>query len=289
MKWIVLVCCAIVIMPNSVFAAVFVTSQVSQTDLRPGETTEYLVKLLATTSVNALEGTITFDANHLKVERIDDGGSVVALWVRKPTERDAGEISFSGIMPGGIRGEELVLFRVQFRAFATGTTDILWSNMRVLAHDGRGTDLAVVTTPVRLAILEDGASSPVAIESDNFPPEVFTPVVGTDAAVAGGLTYIVFATADKGTGVAAYYVREYRSPWLRMFVRFRQATSPYVLEDQSGQSFVEVKAVDYAGNERVILARAGSDRLPYMLWAGTVVLLVFFFAIRRKRREEKVS
>jgi hypothetical protein len=284
MKWAFLVCCTIAVIPNSVFAAVFVTSQVSQTDLRPGETTEYLVKLLATTSVNALEGAITFDTKHLSVDRIDDGSSVVALWVRKPTERDVGEISFSGIIPGGIRGEEFVLFRVQFRALATGTTDILWSNLRVLAHDGRGTDVSVVTTPVSVMILNEVASSSVELVSDTLPPEVFTPVVGTDAAVADGQTYIAFATTDKGAGVAAYYVREYRSPWLRTFARFRLATSPYILEDQTGQSFVEVKAVDYAGNERIVLALAGHSRPPYIAWCGVLALFALLLAVRFKKR-----
>ena len=90
---------------------------------------------------------------------------------------------------------------------------------------------------------------------DATPPEEFKPEIGQDPAVFEGKYFIAFFTTDVGTGVDYYEVLEadergyQRGTTLK--AEWKRAESPYLLEDQSLQSIIKVRAVDKAGNERV--------------------------------------
>ena len=59
-----------------------------------------------------------------------------------------------------------------------------------------------------------------------------------------------FTTQDKGSGIERYEIQERRKPTIdnRSWI---VAESPYVLNDQVLHSFIDIRAVDKAGNVRV--------------------------------------
>lgn len=99
---------------------------------------------------------------------------------------------------------------------------------------------------------------------DDIPPEEFEPKIGQNPAVFEGKYFLSFATQDKTSGVDHYEViEEPRKNVLENFIinllkkesevpeKWKVAKSPYLLEDQSLQSKILVKAVEKAGNERI--------------------------------------
>jgi hypothetical protein len=96
-------------------------------------------------------------------------------------------------------------------------------------------------------VSEGRENLPVKIP-DTFPPESFTPLLGTTPEYGPAVRVLFFETQDKGSGMARYEVRE-SFGWGGSF---EEATSPYVLKQQTGSPRIAVKAIDKVGNERVV-------------------------------------
>ncbi len=93
-------------------------------------------------SVNAAEGTLTFNPKELSVVSVNRSGSIFNLWVTEPTySNSAGTISFSGGLPSGYTGSAGTIMNVTFRAAGAGTARVSFKNGSVLANDGRGTNI----------------------------------------------------------------------------------------------------------------------------------------------------
>jgi hypothetical protein len=107
----------------------------------------FTVSVMARSSVpaNAFTGEIVFDTNRLTVESIDYNTSIANLWVKEPWyNRADNSIYFAGgtTAPGGFSGRGELL-RVTLRATQPGDTTLSLRNVRVMAHDGLGTDLPI--------------------------------------------------------------------------------------------------------------------------------------------------
>jgi hypothetical protein len=219
-----------------------------------GDIVAVTIRLTSFERTNAVTGNVWFDANRFSVVSINHGQSVVTLWVSRPLERELGVVSFSGITPGGFQGADGDLFTIYLQAKQTGTTTISLHDMRVLAHDGLGSDLPVTLNPVTIRIREGVADTATfGDDQDTVPPEYFSPQIIESPDINDGKISLIFTAQDKGVGVDTYYIKEYRYLWQRPFVRWRYAESPYVLSDQTQQSYITVKAVDKNGNERVVV------------------------------------
>jgi hypothetical protein len=93
-------------------------------------------------SINAAEGTLTFNPQELTVVAVDRAGSIFNLWVTEPTfSNTAGTISFSGGMPTGYTGASGSIFNVTFRTKTANTARVSLTGGSVLANDGRGTNV----------------------------------------------------------------------------------------------------------------------------------------------------
>ena len=80
--------------------------------------------------------------------------------------------------------------------------------------------------------------------------------------------FLVFSGIDKQTGIDYYEVKEGQGNWKR-------AEFPYVLEDQTLQGIIEVRAVDKAGNERIAEYTPSQYGLPskhFPFWAAGMAL-----------------
>jgi hypothetical protein len=93
-------------------------------------------------SVNAAEGTLSFNPKELSVVSVNRNSSIFNLWVTEPTfSNSAGTISFSGGLPSGYVGSAGTIMNVTFRAVGSGTARVNFKNGSVLANDGKGTNI----------------------------------------------------------------------------------------------------------------------------------------------------
>lgn len=93
-------------------------------------------------SINAAEGTLSFNPRELSVVSVNRSGSIFNLWVTEPTfSNSAGTINFSGGLPSGYSGSVGSIMNITFRAAGAGTARVSFTNGSVLANDGRGTNV----------------------------------------------------------------------------------------------------------------------------------------------------
>lgn len=94
-------------------------------------------------SINASDGSISFDSNLLEVVSISESNSVFTMWIVKPNFSNAkGTISFSGGMPSpGYNGKGGHLFNINFKSKKAGTAQLRFTSGSVLANDDKGTNI----------------------------------------------------------------------------------------------------------------------------------------------------
>ncbi|HRH32321.1 MAG TPA: cohesin domain-containing protein [bacterium] len=215
-------------------------------------------------SIAAVESAITLP-DGLKVVDIRDGNSLVNFWVARP-EAGLGPISFSGVIPGGFVGERGELFTLVITAEQVGEMRIESFNDNILLNDGLGTRVAAVPGPIGFAVVAADEVLQFDAPTDVVSPELFAPVLFKQDAT--GEWYLAFAAQDKSSGIDHYEVREGWSRWVT-------AESPYRLQHQGLSGKVFVKAVDEAGNMRVVDV-AGSGSLLGPLGLGICGILALF-------------
>jgi len=242
--------------------------------------------------VNAGNISLTFPPEVLEAKDFNSGESIFSLWVNKPGRDDMdkinadGRIVFSGGLPGGYcgkisgdPGDSNILGSVIFSpkkpiSFSKGGIDFD-IDTEVYLNDGQGTKASLETQGANVEIDKKAVGQrddwKQKIVEDIFPPEPFLIQISRDSKVADGRYFIVFSTTDKQTGVDHYEVLEAKPSQVagysdkglfgflkKMFgvksptVDFKIVDSPYVLQDQALKSVIKVKAVDLAGNERLV-------------------------------------
>jgi hypothetical protein len=93
-------------------------------------------------SINAADGTLSFNPSQLSVVSVNRTSSIFNLWVSEPTfSNSAGTVNFSGGLPSGYSGSRGTIMTVTFRALGSGPSRVNFSNGSVLANDGRGTNI----------------------------------------------------------------------------------------------------------------------------------------------------
>lgn len=110
-----------------------------------GDTFVVALIVEANVPVNVFKGLVTFDAEKLEVDSIDYNTSIADLWAEEPWYSNGdGTLNFTGgtTREGGFIGEGS-LITITFRTKATGDAHIALSEMRILQHDGLGSDVTV--------------------------------------------------------------------------------------------------------------------------------------------------
>lgn len=229
--------------------------------------------------VNAVDAVLTYTENIEPVD-ISIGDSIFNIWVEQPKiNREDRTVTFAGGIPNGYCGRVAgdprltnVLTRIIFRspgfsigggssgelqaevAFAPETTAYL--------NDGQGTKADLVTYWATLKLNPKPGTEFVndwqeEVSADNIPPEEFSISLQKDEKAFSQKYYIVFNTTDKQTGIDQYQIMEEpltqfgSFQWGRADAPWTTARSPYVLDDQSLNSIIRVKAIDKAGNEYI--------------------------------------
>ncbi|MCX7589878.1 MAG: cohesin domain-containing protein [Patescibacteria group bacterium] len=268
-------------------------------------------------SINAFSGEIVYPADLIELKNILDGNSIINYWVDKPVNlpiyfdnvlTNKNKIYFSGITPGGFNGRSGLLLSLIFKAKNSGSGFISFQNSKFLLNDGQGTEILVKTNDFKFNILSSGTkiidSNQVVLPIDNMPPEDFKPEVLQNPEMFDGKYFLVFQTQDKGRGIDHYEVLEWKNKfsifdifkkiiWPQKYnlnsKSWTKTDSPYVLLDQKLQSNIYVKAVDKAGNEKIVFLSAQNQIKwyeNYENWIIIIIVLIIIILIRLKFKKK---
>jgi len=245
--------------------------------------------------INAIEGKIIFPRDLLELKKINDGNSIINFWIEKPKSAPEGQIVFSGIVPGGYNDNQGLILSITFLAKKEGSGLIEIQNAKTLLNDGKGAEAKLKIFNFQFSIFKESPAiqSLVPKIKDLEPPEDFKPEIASDPTIFDGKYFLVFATQDKGSGIAGYAVHESirkKDVTQRNAQKWQEAESPYVLKDQKLRSWIYVKAVDKAGNERIVSLPPKYPLKWYEKWENwgiivvTIVIIWLILLIFRKRR-----
>jgi len=249
-------------------------------------------------SVNVIDGTLLYDNNKLEIKEISAGGSLLSLWSKPPVfSNDKGTLNFVGGVPGGFQDEEGEVLKIIFLAKSEGEAQIdFLDGFSVFLNDGRGTKINPWLRPLSLNISKRPAEImprddwQVLLESDKNPPESFEIIVGKDPSIFNNQYFISFFTTDKESGINYYEIQEGTEPYVI-------GDSPYLLKDQKLKSTIKVKAIDKAGNERIVEIPAILPPLPFyktlVFWIiiviVSVVIIIFSWIIINRIKKKKIE
>jgi len=243
--------------------------------------------------INAANVALIYPADSLKAVDFGKGDSIFTLWVNEPKlDTQKGTVSFAGGIPGGYCGRVAgdpgltniigkVVFTVE-NASAKQAVIRLSSGSSVYLNDGNGTRIAPSTNAATVTLVPDRQSltNPwvTQVQEDTTPPEAFNVQVESTRNVFSGKYYAVFSTVDKQSGID-HYEMVINGTWQRV-------TSPHLLDDQTLDGGVEVRAIDKAGNIRLGTFVPGSvppREIPmgdYMALAAILIILLIALLAR---------
>lgn len=248
----------------------------------------FLVKVGINTEgeyINALGVSLDFSKDILEIQDFSKGDSVLSLWVEEPSfSSEKGTISFSGGIPAGFQGWNGVLGAIIFKAKNEGAANLAFNeNSHVLLNDGLGTKAKLNAKSISFDVLAENIAGnrdqwQEALKKDNVSPEPFDVKIGKDPLIFEDRHFAIFYTTDKQTGVDYYEVKEGKGSW-------KKTDSPFLLEDQTLKSAIQVKAVDKAGNERIAEYKvAGEQNFYWILLVLLALSIIILAAIRVKKQ-----
>ena len=192
-------------------------------------------------TINAVDGSITLDGFGKDIISISTGESPLSLWPNKPSLIDS-KISFTGGVPQGLSGKDILLFVINLQPTVKEELTILPKDVYVYLNNGKGD--TIKTSDRTIFMVKGDTYLESTTPNDVTPPKNFTVELGRDATAYEGKYFLSFFTTDEGSGITHYEVTEGDSnPVL--------ADSPYILRDQTLQTKVEVKAYDNFGNTAI--------------------------------------
>lgn len=286
--------------------------------------------------VNAVDGVLTYSSNIEPID-ISIGDSIFNIWIEQPKiNKEERTITFAGGIPNGYCGRitgdprlSNVLTKVIFQSpgfsISTGDAD---ENKAVInftdestayLNDGRGTKASLMTYGASIELSKRPGSTlkndwKEEVSADNIPPEEFSIDLIKGDGNYSGKYYITFRTTDKQTGIDHYEVMEEPLAHLGSF-EWGRADAPWlipkqphihVLNDQSLNISIRVKAVDKAGNEYIATLipdeslrttpEGENTMIAVFAIASLLLIVLIFFVIRliikvkkRKIPEEKTD
>lgn len=278
--------------------------------------------------INAVDGVIKYSENIEPVD-ISIGDSIFSIWVEQPViDKVNRTITFAGGTPNGYCGRipgdprlTNTIVKLIFRSpgFSIGggsgssTATVEFSpETTAYLNDGFGTTapLALYGASIDLSktagtVLQDPWRE--AVVTDILPPEPFSITLERIPSETGKY-HIIFNTTDKQTGIDQYQVMEEpftkiaAFEWGRADAPWIVSRSPHVLDDQSLNSTIRVKAIDKAGNEYIATLLPDKEMrtisTAHIIIGGAIgmivllILLIGFtalLALRRRNKKKKLQ
>ena len=284
----------------------------ASTTLKRGDTMKVSVRLDAGQDecVNVVDAVITYTENIQPVD-ISRGSSILSMWVQEPViNKEKHTITFAGGIPNGycgrIPGDPRLTNNVVDLLFASPGMQIGTSasgnevainfapETRVLLNDGFGTTASTTFFGAQIHLTKEAGNEILnpwreAVENDNIIPEKFSIGIERTTNAYSNDYFIVFNTTDKQSGIDHYEVIEEPLSsknlfgWGAVTAPWVTAKSPFVLDDQSLNSTIRVKAIDKAGNEYIatLVPEEGKRSLSFAnkIIIGTAVALVLLLVL----------
>ena len=229
-------------------------------------------------SINALSVSIDVPEEFVLTDT-RDGDSVISLWVDKPKwNKETRKFTFSGLIPGGFVGAYAHLITMELSSTGKLGDGILSFDLGetiVLRNSASAEEVMFDLESIILSVVKGKENVQVKI-IDTDPPEKFVPFITDYEQTFDGNYVVVFGTQDKGSGMCCYKIAEMRGREVHDYtiLTWREAESPYTLEDQSLRSFVYVKAIDKEGNETIAIVLPQSTVLGYVMPYFTSILII---------------
>ena len=293
-KYIFILVFSAIFLPYSVFASnVYIDT--SHPDFFVGDTIMFSVRVDSENkNINVVEGSVLLDylAESVSLIDINTAGSKFSLWPGKPLPSASNtSISFAGGAPGGLNSKDAIIFNIVLKLQKVGQITLTPNNFSIYLNDGKGTQINPRLRPLSLNISERPVEIPVKnewqdlVKKDKTPPEFVEAIINRDPYIFNNQYFVSFFATDKDSGIAYYEIKE----GSRDFVR---TESPYLLQDQSLKSIIQIKAVDKAGNESITKAEIAilpaSFYKNILFWIITLLIVVLIFYVLRlilKRRK----
>ncbi len=117
----------------------------TDTDVATGEFFTIDVIVGAHVPVNAINIEIAFPDDQIEIDGIDTGESVITIWTEEPKVEGNKVILSGGTFRKGFLGEHLVA-QINARAKKNGTAKFSIDQSKILAGDGKGTQVSVKKT-----------------------------------------------------------------------------------------------------------------------------------------------
>ncbi len=175
----------ILITPKETISPANIKIESQRTLYSVGDTFIVAITAEAFTPVNVFKGSVTFDSNILQVTSIDYNTSLIDLWAEEPWYSNGdGTLGFIGgtTMKGGFTGKDTLL-TITFIAKSVGAAPLSVQEVRILKHDGLGTDV-MVNKPIDSIFYISNEIPSIAIPSRNRSEgpilQVLPPGVSTD-------------------------------------------------------------------------------------------------------------
>jgi hypothetical protein len=230
----------------------------------------------------------TCKPNCFEVSRVDDGGSIINLWLEKPTiEEESVYVRLSGIIPGGF-SERGKLFNFVVRNVTPGAYHFSVENFNAYINGPDGKKDEVSREVKDLVIINETIKS----TQDKEKPESFEITLIKDVALNNNKWSALFVTSDKGSGIAKYEIAEKRQDEVGETdtLKWKKVESPALLSDQSLKSFIYVRVTDWAGNERIQVLPpqypiTPTERIVFQTIPYIIILLIGYMVWRLWRRE----
>lgn len=126
---------------NKVFSATIDFSPIFST-YKVGDTFKIKVNISSDKSVNAVAGKISFPKDTLSLISLSKSSSILNLWPHElPFSNSNGLISFEGVILDGFVGNNGNIVTLVFKAKKNGNAILKFSDVSILANDGKGTDI----------------------------------------------------------------------------------------------------------------------------------------------------
>lgn len=130
-------------------------------DFSLNQTFSVNVVVSAEVPINAVEAKLVFEPDKLEVVEVSEEGSIMLLWVEEPNFSNAsGTIGFAGGLYGGFTGQDGKVISAIFKTKKAGVAKINFEEAKVLAHDGKGTDILRKTAGATYLIKAEKPPSP---------------------------------------------------------------------------------------------------------------------------------
>lgn len=240
-------------------------------------------------SINAIEGALSYSKDLLTLDSISTTNSVIDLWVEQPKE-DGGRLTWAGLIPGGFTGVRSAfyegerpgsVFKAVFRVIHPGTATFSFSRAAVALNDGKGTAATLSTVPISFYVEPPSSALGTQTKSKSKDPLVIPDdaiTINRSPLVQNNKWYVFLAADGNTISVQKYEVAESHAenPADVSSIFWHTITGPYILTDQSRESYVHVRVTAQDGRVGYKTIAPLTPYAPHTSFVGTIILFVLF-------------